>query len=287
MPFINCDKTGNDLTEVLDILENNSDLLLTGVDFVVDEINGYVDDGTLGLTQDVLDAITKVEDGIVGIIPDYTNRDNNIGDALERFDQDLAEFRELLKRCPQSKLREFLGDLALRLDLPDIDDNEFPFFGYSATREALRDLGIFPERYLQSVRQDILNNTKGGINELAGGLKDFLVGQGLDDLESLIPSKILDAAQRAEFLINCANSLVCSDLVQNIDRYNSIMMPLPLDPPFQTPSSNLARITKYKLDTPGILSTSNAGPGQITNLQNAKTSFTGAMDYARTLTSKF
>jgi hypothetical protein len=288
MPFINCQKTGNDLSTVLDILENNSDLLLTGVDGVVDVLDDFVTDELLSSTQNVDNAIRSVDDGIFDIIPDYTNRINNTGAALERYDDDLREFRELLKNCPQVKLRRFLGDLDLGIDFPDLPDIDFPFFEYSAIREALRDVTEFPLSYLSTVKQEILENTLDGIGDLAGGLKEFITGAGLDDLEALIPSKILDIAQNAEYLINCAEGILCSDLVQQIDRYESIMSPLPLDPPFQiTTSTKLARIPRYKLDTPGILSTSKAGPGQITNLQNAKTSVTGAMDYARTITSKF
>jgi hypothetical protein len=287
MPFINCDKTGNDLSTVLDILENNSDLLLTTVDVVVDELDEFVEDGLLNSTKDIEDAIKSVNSGIGDIIPDYTDRLNNTGEALRRYDQDFREFQELLKNCPQSRLRDFLVDLDSSTIFPDLNDNDFPFFGYSAYRELFRDIDGFPSSYLDSVRGEILNNTKDGIEFLAGGLKEFLTGRGLDDLESLIPSKIVDVAQRAEFLINCAQSIVCSDLVQEIDRYESIMSPLPLDPPFQQTTSNLRRTPKYKLDTPGILSTSKAGPGQLVNLENAKASFTSAMDYTRTLTSKF
>jgi hypothetical protein len=288
MPFINCSKTGNDLSTVLDILENNSDLLLTGVDAVVDVLDDFVTDELMSSTQEVENAIKAVDDGIFDIIPDYTNRLNNSGAALERYDDDFREFKELLKNCPQAKLRQFMGNLELGIDFPDLPDIDFPFFEYSAVRQALRDITEFPLSYLTSVKQEILNNTLGGIGDLAGGLKEFITGAGLDDLEALMPSKILDIAQNAEYLINCAESIVCSDLVQQVQRYESIMSPLPLDPPFQiTTGTKLARIPRYKLDTPGILSTSKAGPGQVINLQNAKTSVTSAMNYTRTITSKF
>jgi hypothetical protein len=286
--FINCSSTQNDLSTVLDILENNSDLLLTGVDAVVDVLNDFVADEVMSSTSEIDDAIRSVDDGIISIIPDYTDRFNNTAEALNRYDEDFAAFKQLLKECPQAQLPEFLKTLDLGFDLPDLPDIDLPFFDSSQIREALRDITEFPLTYLNSVKGDILAVTKGGINDLAGGVKEFLTSTGLDDIEDLIPDKITDVAQRAEYLLNCAQKIKCSSLVQNIERYESIMSPLPLDPPFQlTTFDKVAQVPRYGLNTPGILATSTAGPQQITNVENAKVSYTNAMTYARTITSKF
>jgi len=288
MPFINCDQTGNSLSSILNLLENNSNLLLTGVDSVVDTLDGFVTDKVMGSTQDIENSIKAVGDGIFDILPDYTNRLNNVGGALSRYDQDLAEFKKLLDNCPQVKLRSYFNSLNLNIKLPKLPDLDRALFQYSAIRQGLRDLSQFPLTYLTEIKQAILDNALNGINGLAGGLKEFITASGLDDLEALIPSKILALAQHAEYLINCAQGIACSDLVKQIDRYDGIMSPLPLSPAFELiTGKKITTLPKFVLDTSGILSTSKAGAGQITNLKNAKTSVTGAMDYARTLTSKF
>lgn len=288
MAFINCDTTGNELSEVLDILENNSDILLKKVDDIVEEIDGYVTDGLFGITKDVEEAAKNIEDTIEDIIPDYTNRSNNIGKALEKYDSDLEEFKKLLKNCPQVKLPQFIGKLELGIKLPDLPDVDWIFFEYSGIRKSLLEMSRFPSAYLNSIRNDILSGVISEIHGISGGLKEFICATGLDDLNNLVPDKLLNLAQKAEALINCVEGIACSDLAQQIDRYHSIMLPLPLDPPYIiSTDGKFKKMPLYSLDTSSILTNTVAGSGQIQNLITAKNSATKAMTYARNMTSKF
>lgn len=289
MSFITCDASIVRTQQFLAILQGNKEVVDIGVNNIVKQVDQAVRLGVYSNTEAVENAAIAVRNSFIGFIPDYTSRDNNIGAALAKFDRDFFEFKDMLERCPYARTREFVSLLGLGQDLPaDVGPFELAKMGYSSLRNAMVSVNSFPLKYLQSMREEILLDVSNQIQNAAGNLTEFLTGDGIDSLQSLLPDQIVNIAEKVETTLACIEGIACDNVSELRGTYYSLMADLPLDPPFiPPPLGKVIPVPNYKLDTANILSGTIASSEQKSNITTARNAVTEAMDYSRTLTSKF
>lgn len=289
MATFDCNTNTRQLSQLVDLLESDSSIVLTGVDAVVETVNSIADE--LNPIDVVEDAIGNVDNNVDSVIIDYTRRANNSGRALEKFDQDFEDFQTILKECMQTKSLDFVKRLSLGIPLPKlIDPTDLINIGSSQLREAIGNIIEFPLPYLSSIKDTILDEFSAGINGLAGGIYEFYTANDLDDVEQFLKENIGAVAKEIDMLVNCAIKMQCltDDVLRDIERYERAMTQLPMDPTFQlNTTEDFVRTPDYNLDSNDVLSQTIATPIQIQNMNNSKTSYTKAMKLARSVTSKF